>query len=565
MGQARVISFDAETPPGGMHVYAWSLSNGSHMYHSGTNPQVQVQMGLYGAATTDAVQGSVAYPDTDATDTVDDSVTYADDVVLFYSEIDRNLHVDVVDGLLPNYDGLDSTSTIHYAPKDFMIDVQTAGSSTGITFNPETKTLVIPNGSKSLVRFFNAGQRTHTPTVTSGDFTVVAEDGRRYPNAREQYTVELPPLKARDAILDLSASTATGGSNFTIFDSMMALSSPDPNYGTAVSLAAGDIANGDGNGMLIKVTQQAASGFVGGTSSADAPVAVRDGMSVQEGGGIANILALAMANDSYVDGTVGSILSYPVHGELISNGSGYDYQHDGSEGESDSMVYQLTSAAGETSMAGVVIAVAPINDAPVAVNDSVSARVGQTIEIRALANDSDADSDSLRITAVDASSLGTAAAQDLVIVFEAVTVGEEDLAYSIADPSGATAQASIHIAVTEAAAATSDSLFTANTSGRPAAAETVPAPTAKRDSYKVAKGGVIEVIDPILGVLANDTRDATVNTTLVKYPVHGAVMMNADGTFTYTHDGSEADDDLFVYEIYNAGGSDTGRVRINVK
>jgi len=49
-GRAR--SFTAEAAPGGSATFAWAnLAEGTYLYHSGSHPAVQVQMGLYGALT----------------------------------------------------------------------------------------------------------------------------------------------------------------------------------------------------------------------------------------------------------------------------------------------------------------------------------------------------------------------------------------------------------------------------------------------------------------------------------------------------------------------------------
>src|SRR5512139_1053391 len=56
-GRQRMRSFTAEAAAaGGTQSYSWNnLKPGTYLYHSGTHPQVQVQMGLYGAMTHDAV------------------------------------------------------------------------------------------------------------------------------------------------------------------------------------------------------------------------------------------------------------------------------------------------------------------------------------------------------------------------------------------------------------------------------------------------------------------------------------------------------------------------------
>ena len=58
----RVRSFGAEAAAGGTESYSWTgLRPGSFIYHSGTHPQKQVYMGMYGAVTQDFAAG-VAYP-----------------------------------------------------------------------------------------------------------------------------------------------------------------------------------------------------------------------------------------------------------------------------------------------------------------------------------------------------------------------------------------------------------------------------------------------------------------------------------------------------------------------
>src|SRR5207244_8407581 len=68
------------------------------------------------------------------------------------------------------------------------------------------------------------------------------------------------------------------------------------------------------------------------------------------------------------------------------------------------------------------------------------------------------------------------------------------------------------------------------------------APVSIGDSATVAEGGTVTALDrTAASVLANDT-DAEGNTltaTKLSDPAHGSVTLNADGTFSYSHDGSE--------------------------
>src|SRR5207244_3732992 len=77
------------------------------------------------------------------------------------------------------------------------------------------------------------------------------------------------------------------------------------------------------------------------------------------------------------------------------------------------------------------------------------------------------------------------------------------------------------------------------------------APAASNDSATVAEGGTVTVLDSTAAsVLANDT-DAEGNTltaTKLSDPAHGSVTLNADGSFSYSHDGSETSSDSFTYK-----------------
>jgi FtsP/CotA-like multicopper oxidase with cupredoxin domain len=172
-GVARKTSFqetaaasDGVTP--GTAIYTWSnLKPGTYLYHSGSNPAVQVQMGLYGAVIHDAAAGE-AYA----------GKLYDNEVVLFYSEIDPDLGP--------------PKATIDYTPTYFLING--APYPTG---NPVSAGDI---NSTTLIRFLNAGLMVHVPALQGSYFKVIAEDGNVYPYEREQYSVLLAPGKTLDAL-----------------------------------------------------------------------------------------------------------------------------------------------------------------------------------------------------------------------------------------------------------------------------------------------------------------------------------------------------------------------------
>src|SRR5207244_2656907 len=91
------------------------------------------------------------------------------------------------------------------------------------------------------------------------------------------------------------------------------------------------------------------------------------------------------------------------------------------------------------------------------------------------------------------------------------------------------------------------------------------APAASKDRTSVAEGDTVTVRDSTAAsVLANDT-DAEANTltaTKLSDPAHGSVTLNADGTFSYSHDGSETTSVSFTYKTCDNGttnGSPDGK------
>jgi len=569
-GLQRVHSFDVETASGTSLTYSWNnLKPGSYMYHSGTHPQLQVQMGLYGALTDDFLAGQ-AYDDV--------GTAYSEEIVLFYYEIDRAIH-DVVgnsvadtDPLTLAYDTVDMQSTVDYHPKHFFIDVATSfpGGANGTADINDLQAIAITPNVNPLVRFYNAGQRIHIPTVFEADFDIIAEDGKLYPNVLKQYSVELPPLKSKDAFLNVSGindiyGQPTVDGSFRLTDSAMAVSNPAATNGPVVALAVGDeISNGDGNGMVLDFVLQPPVGYVAPVASAIHPRAVRDNMAVLEGSSLTGVMTSATANDVNAENATVTILTFPKHGDLIEEGNGdFSYQNDGSEHSQDSIVYQLSNADGEKSIAGIMINVSSVNDAPVANNDTVSVKAGSNVEIRALNNDTDVDSPSLSIQSVGSSSLGSLEAMGQVIVFDVGQVaGTEVVSYVISDSEGATASAELNITVTEAAAG-SGTYTTGDASGGSTATPTGVAPVAAAKTYNVEEGSTLTVDVAMLGV-SGGAMGVSVSSGLLEYPEHGEVIMNEDGTFVYTHIGDDEEADQFIFEIYNDYGTSSAVATINI-
>lgn len=198
----RVRSFTHEAPPGGTADYTWpNLQPGTYLYHSGSHPALQVQMGLYGAVTRLSGFGE-AYP----------GVQFERERTLLFSEIDPDLHDAVAaDDYGP---GKTVTSTLKYSPQYFLIN------SVSYT-NGLLPVFVGRPGDRILLRFINAGLDYRIPTLNNGYFALLSEDGSPLPYPRETYTAMLSPLKTMDALFSVAAEAPP--QTFALYDRRLGL------------------------------------------------------------------------------------------------------------------------------------------------------------------------------------------------------------------------------------------------------------------------------------------------------------------------------------------------------
>ena len=205
--------------------------------------------------------------------------------------------------------------------------------------------------------------------------------------------------------------------------------------------------------------------------------------------------------------------------------------------------YRLNDGMVDSLLATVTVTV---NVPPTAVADSAATDEDVAVVVDVLANDSDTESDPLWIVIVGATH-GAAAVNDggtpadptddtVDFTSEADFFGTAEFTYRLSDGVGE----SEAVAVTVAVSPLPD------------------APVAVDDAIAVSEGGVATVlVGGAASVLANDT-DAdlpgdslSVETTPVSGPAYGVLTLNADGSFSYTHDGSENFGDSFTYRIFD--------------
>lgn len=349
-GRSRMRSFTHETAPGATGSYTWSdFQPGTYAYQSGSHVAVQVQMGLYGAASKDAAAGE-AYP----------GITYDQDLMLFYSEIDPVMHAAIADG---TYGSTGPTSTINYNPKYFLVN----GAPYSAATTPMPAGLA---GTRTLLRMVNMSLRTLVPSVLGEQLQIVAEDGSAYPYPRKQYSVMMPAGKTRDAIL-----LANAEGSYPLFDHRLSLTNA-----------------GAGPGGLYSYLEV-------GAGATGRPLAADDLFTTAEDTPVTIVASGVLNNDTGTALT--ATLQAPANqGTVALNSDGsFTYTPPADFNGTASFAYTASDGVMTSNIANVSVAVTPVNDLPVTVADSYGGNASITLNVAppgVLGNDTDVDGDTLR-------------------------------------------------------------------------------------------------------------------------------------------------------------------------
>ena len=292
------------------------------------------------------------------------------------------------------------------------------------------------------------------------------------------------------------------------------------------------------------------------TAVNDAPVAVNDSFSTNEDTALNIPAAGVLANDSDIDtpaaGLSAVLVSGPAHGTLTLNANGsFLYTPTLNYNGSDSFTYKVNDGALDSNIATVNLSITAVNDAPVAVNDSYSTNEDTTLNIPAagvLANDSDVDTAAASLSAVLVSgpAHGTLTLNANGSFLYTPTLnynGSDSFTYKVNDGALDSNIATVNLSIT----AVND------------------APAAVNDSYSTTEDTTLNI--PTAGVLTNDTDvdtpAASLSAMLVSGPTHGALTLNADGSFSYTPTLSYNGSDSFTYKV-NDGFLDSNIATVNL-
>ena len=294
----------------------------------------------------------------------------------------------------------------------------------------------------------------------------------------------------------------------------------------------------------------------------DPPTAVDSSANVDEAASVSGDVSTDITDPDSTNLTT-TVISNPVYASSFNmNSAGaYSYTHDGSENFTDEFTYEVcdnhpTNEKCDTAV--VSITINPINDPPVANDDSASVAEGEVLagvdnapnfDQSVLHDDTDAENGTLLATITVSPTHAASFTFNSDGTFSYLHDGTpsplaDSFTYRICDDGTPTEcdTAVVNIVITPIN----------------------DPPLAVADTFTVAEGATLnDTVNPTPGLCAGNSNDCdeegdpfVVITTTVNPPNYASSFnLQADGSFTYVHDGSETTSDSFTYRVCKEASS----------
>ncbi|WP_345712769.1 Ig-like domain-containing protein, partial [Kineococcus glutinatus] len=272
------------------------------------------------------------------------------------------------------------------------------------------------------------------------------------------------------------------------------------------------------------------------------PTAAGDTASTTSGVPVTAAAPGALANDTGSTVLTAALATGPAHGTaVVGAGGSYTYTPALGFSGTDSFTYTATDAAGQVATGTVTVAVSPVVG-----DDSGSTPANTVLSVGAsglLANDLGTGLTATKLTDPGHGTVVVNTDGSYTYTPAPGYSGTDTFTYTATGAAGLAATGTVRISV--ASTAVDDTATTAAITAAAAAAGTgVPLTVAGS------------------GVLTNDP--GAVSATKVTDPTHGTVVLNTDGSYTYTPDTGYSGPDSFTYDASGVGTA-VATVRITVR
>jgi len=461
----------------------------------------------------------------------------------------------------------DTELTINALANDIDID--------GDTLTISSATTIPSHGSVAIV----GNQLVYTPEITFGgvasiDYTIedpagLSSSGTVSINVSQVGSSNTAPTATNDSYtinedITLNASSVIANDNDSDGGTLSIVTTPQSNVSNGILVLQSDGTfsyapqeNYNGTDSFIYTLFDGQGGFSTAqvdltiTSINDVPVATTDSYSTLENTPITVIASdfnALLSNDTDNDNdpltvnvgastsTSDGILSLDTDGE-------FTYTPNADFSGTDSFTYQVEDGNGGVNSGLANILVINVNAAPLAIPDNYNMLEGNVLNAASvLLNDTDQDDDTLSVDTsfVSLPSNGAVTfSTDGTFIYTPATgfFGADSFSYRVDDGNGEQDEGLIHITVVPDPSAHGN-------------------PSAMNDSYSLDEDTTL-IESTLLNndksdlLNSDDTTELTVTTTPVSQPNNGNLILQNDGSFTYTPNENYSGDDSFSYEVSN--------------
>jgi hypothetical protein len=240
-----------------------------------------------------------------------------------------------------------------------------------------------------------------------------------------------------DALTVVAVGTPASGSATT--DSTVVTYTPAPDFDGSdtftYTVSDGDLADT----ATVAVTV---------TSINDPPIAVDDAATTAEG---TAVTVAVLGNDSDPDGDTLAVVAVgrPASGSATTDGTAVTYTPAPDFDGSDTFTYTVSDGNGGSDTATVTVIVSPVNDDPLAVDDSATTDEDTSVIINVLVNDSDPDGDTLTVSSVTQPGHGAVTNGTTHVTYTPNPnfLGDDAFTYTVSDGHGSTDTATVSVTV----------------------------------------------------------------------------------------------------------------------